>query len=26
LDAEVLVVRAHPEAEPATVVRLTARG
>jgi 16S rRNA (guanine527-N7)-methyltransferase len=25
LDAEVLTVRAHPEAEPATVVRLTAR-
>jgi 16S rRNA (guanine527-N7)-methyltransferase len=25
LDAEVLVVRAHPEAEPATVVRLSAR-
>lgn len=25
LDAEVLIVRAHPEAEPATVVRLTAR-
>jgi 16S rRNA (guanine527-N7)-methyltransferase len=26
LDAEVLVVRAHPEAEPATVVRVSARG
>ena len=25
LDAEVLTVRAHPDAEPATVVRLTAR-
>jgi hypothetical protein len=26
LDAEVLLVRAHPEADPATVVRLRPRG